>query len=48
MTITMTILYLIIAVYNDSIVYMITSTYTYVFPVFSHIARQHARTVTNS
>ena len=46
MTITMTILYLIIAVYNDSIVYMITSTYTYVFPVFSHIARQNSCTVT--
>ena len=46
MIITMTILYLIIVVYNDSIVYMITSIYTYVFPVFSHIARQNSCTVT--
>lgn len=49
MTITMIITITItIAMYNDSIVYMITSTYTYVFPVFSHLTRQHSHTVTNS
>lgn len=42
----MTILKLLIVVYNDNIVYMITSTYTYVFPVFSHLTRQHSCTLT--